>query len=50
MKTAIVTLTWNKLKEATIPFLDSHYTYTDPEDFELIIVDNGSEDGTVDYL
>ena len=50
MKTAIVTLTWNKLNEATIPFLDSLYTYTDPEDFELIIVDNGSQDGTVDYL
>lgn len=50
MKTAIVTLTWNKLKEATIPFLDSLYAYTDPEDFELIIVDNGSHDGTVDYL
>ena len=50
MKTAIVTLTWNKLNEATIPYLDSLYKYTDPDDFELIVVDNGSQDGTVDYL
>jgi len=47
MKLSIITLTYNKL-EYTKKFIESLYKYTN--DFELIIVDNGSTDGTVEYL
>lgn len=47
MKLSIITLTYNKL-EYTKKYLESLFKYT--SDFELIIVDNGSTDGTVEYL
>lgn len=47
-KISIIVLTYNKLKEATKQFLD--YLYQDNQDFELIIIDNGSTDGTVEFL
>ncbi len=47
MKLSIVTLTYNKL-EYTKKFIESLYRYT--KDFELILVDNGSTDGTREYL
>ncbi len=47
MKLSVITLTLNKL-EYTKKFVESLYRYT--KDFELIIVDNGSTDGTVEYL
>ncbi len=47
MKLSIITLTYNKL-EYTKKYIESLYKYT--KDFELIIVDNGSTDGTVDYI
>lgn len=47
MKLSIVTLTLNKL-EYTKKYIESLYKYT--KDFELIIVDNASTDGTRDYL
>lgn len=47
MKLSIITLTHNKL-EYTKKYIESLYKYT--KDFELIIVDNGSNDGTVEYL
>ncbi len=45
---SIITLTYNNLKKATKPFLE--YLYSGEADFELIIVDNGSTDGTVEFL
>ena len=47
MKLSIITLTYNQLKY-TKKYIDSLYQYT--SDFELIIIDNGSNDGTVEYL
>lgn len=47
MKLSIITLTYNKL-EYTKKYIESLYKYT--KDFELIIVDNGSSDGTREYL
>lgn len=47
MKLSIITLTLNKL-EYTKNFIESLKKYT--KDFELIIVDNGSTDGTVEYI
>ena len=47
MKLSIITLTYNNLSY-TKRFIESLYKYT--QDFELIIVDNGSTDGTVEYL
>lgn len=48
-KISIITLTYNKLKEATKPFLDYLY-HRGGGNFELVIVDNGSTDGTVEFL
>ena len=50
MKTAIVTLTYNKLNEATKPYLESLYNHTNTNDFDLYLVDNGSTDGTKEYI
>lgn len=47
MKLSIITLTYNKI-EYTKQFIESLYRYT--KDFELIIVDNGSTDETVNYI
>ena len=49
-KTAIVTLTYNKLEVATKPFIESLYEYTSEDEFDFIIVDNASTDGTREYL
>lgn len=49
MKTSIIILTYNEL-ELTKKCLASINKYTDQEEIELIIVDNGSSDGTKDYL
>lgn len=47
---SIIVLTCNNLESATKPFIDSLFQCTREDTFELIIVDNGSTDGTVDYL
>ncbi|MCI1273348.1 MAG: glycosyltransferase family 2 protein [Clostridiaceae bacterium] len=47
-KSVIITLTFNQLESATKPFIDSLYRFT--KDFDLIIVDNASTDGTKEFL
>ncbi len=49
-KIAIITLLYNKLKEATEPFLESLYKFSDEDIFDLILVDNGSTDGTSEFI
>lgn len=49
-KLTIITLTYNHLNEATKPFIETLYQYTDINDFDLIIIDNASSDGTTEYL
>ncbi|MEN5274440.1 glycosyltransferase [Stenotrophomonas lactitubi] len=46
---SVVILTWNGL-EYTKPCLASVLKYTDTSRVEVIVVDNGSTDGTVEYL
>ena len=48
MKTSIIVLTFNGL-ELNKKCIDSVLKYTD-SDFELIIIDNASKDGTPEYL
>lgn len=49
MKTSIVILTHNHL-EVTKLCIESIRKYTKPQNYELIIVDNASTDGTVEWL
>ncbi|MCL9634731.1 glycosyltransferase [Bacillus zanthoxyli] len=49
MKTSIIILTYNQLS-LTKQCLTSINKYTEQKDIEIIVVDNGSTDGTVDYL
>ena len=49
-KVAIITPLYNKFDKATKPFLESIYKYTNQDLFDLILIDNGSTDETVDYL
>ena len=47
---SLITLCYNQLKNATVPMLKSLYEYTNPELFELIMVNNASTDGTKEFL
>ncbi len=49
-KVSIITLCWNQLESATKPFVESLYKYTNSELFELIIINNASDDSTFEYL
>lgn len=49
-KVLIITPVYNKLDIATKLYLDSLYKYTNIDLFDLIIIDNGSKDGTTEYL
>lgn len=49
MKVSIITLCWNHLEDVTKPFIPE-ILKTQEVDYELIFIDNGSEDGTYDYL
>lgn len=48
-KISIIILTWNGL-EFTRQCLESLKKNTDYPDYEIVVVDNGSDDGTVEYL
>ena len=47
---SIITLCYNQLENATKPMLESLYRFTNPDLFELIIIDNASYDGTREFL
>jgi GT2 family glycosyltransferase len=47
---SIVIVTYNGLHEHTIPCLESIFRSTGGEDYEVIVVDNHSSDGTSAYL
>lgn len=49
-ETSIIVLTYNNLHETTVPCLDSIFRHTGIEDYEVIVVDNNSSDGTTTYL
>jgi len=50
MRASVVVLTYNQLQEGTKPCLESILLYTPKDQFELVIVDNASSDGTPDHL
>ena len=39
-----------KTKKLTVDCIDSVYKNTDQVDFEIILVDNNSKDGTIEYI
>jgi GT2 family glycosyltransferase len=47
---SIIMVTFNSLHETTVPCLDSIFKHTGNEDYEVIVVDNNSSDGTPTYL
>lgn len=49
MKCSIIILNWNT-KELLQKCIDNLFKFTNKDDFELIIVDNGSNDSSVDYI
>ena len=49
-KFSIITLCYNQLENATKPFINSLYENTDKNEFELIIINNNSQDGTKEFL
>jgi len=50
MRTSIIVLCYNSLEETTRPCLESIVKNTPAGEYELIIVDNASSDGTPEYL
>ncbi len=47
---SIIIVTYNSLHETTVPCLESIFKHTGDEDYEVIVVDNNSHDGTQTYL
>lgn len=47
---SIIIVTYNGLKEHTIPCLESIFHHGSDQDYEIIVVDNNSADGTPAYL
>ncbi|MBQ8465994.1 MAG: glycosyltransferase family 2 protein [Alphaproteobacteria bacterium] len=50
IQASIITLCYNQLETATKPFIESLYKYTNSDLFELIVINNASDDGTYEYL
>ena len=50
MRASIVIVSYNSLWETTAPCLESIFGLTDYPDYEVIVVDNNSSDGTPDFL
>ncbi len=49
-RTSIIIISYNSLHETTAPCLESIFAAGAGEDFEVIVVDNGSSDSTVSWL
>jgi len=49
MDLSVITVNWN-VKELVSRLIDSIFQYTDGLNFEVIVVDNDSRDGSVDFL
>ncbi len=49
-ETSIIIVTYNGLHDTTAPCLDSIFKNSGGSDYEVIVVDNNSSDGTQDYL
>ncbi|QVW34105.1 glycosyltransferase [Geobacter sulfurreducens] len=49
-KVSIIIVSYNSLHETTAPCLESIFSRTDYDNYEVIVVDNASKDGTPDYL
>ncbi len=47
---SVIIVTYNGLNENTIPCLESIFRETEGEDYEVVVVDNNSTDGTPAYL
>lgn len=47
---SIIVLSYNGLEQTTRPCLESILENTPPDRYELVVVDNGSSDGTPEYL
>jgi len=47
---SIIIVTYNGLHDYTVPCLESIFRASGNEDYEVIVVDNGSSDGTPGYL
>lgn len=47
---SIVTLVWNHCNDVTKPFIEHFYQNTNRDDVELIVINNGSNDNTREYL
>lgn len=49
-ETSIIIVAYNGLRDTTVPCLESIFKNSDADDFEVIVVDNKSSDGTRGYL
>ncbi len=50
LKVSIIIVSYNSLHETTTPCLESIFSQTDYDDYEVIVVDNASTDGTPNFL